>query len=75
MRDYSKVSAQFWVGKTGRALSGDMQTQVVAMYLMTSPHANMIGVFIRHLPVWSGDHSPVGRINEEQPPLIAGPCI
>lgn len=49
MRDYSKVSAQFWVGKTGRALRGDMQTQVVAMYLMTSPHANMIGVY--HCPI------------------------
>ena len=49
MRDYSKVSAQFWVGKTGRAMRGDMQTQVVAMYLMTSPHANMIGVY--HCPI------------------------
>lgn len=45
MRDYSKVSAQFWTGKTGRSLRGDMQTQIVALYLMTSPHANMIGVF------------------------------
>lgn len=45
MRDYSKVSASFWTGKTGKAMRGDMQTQIVAMYLMTSPHANMIGVF------------------------------
>jgi len=49
MRDYSKISAQFWVGKTGRALRGDKQTQVVALYLMTSPHANMIGVY--HCPI------------------------
>jgi hypothetical protein len=49
MRDYSKVSAQFWVGKTGRSLRGDMQTQLIAMYLMTSPHANMIGVY--HCPI------------------------
>lgn len=49
MRDYSKVSGTFWTGKTGRGLRGDMQTQLVALYLMTSPHANMIGVF--HCPV------------------------
>ena len=48
MRDYSKVSGQFWTGKTGKSLRGDMQSQVVAMYLMTSPHSNMIGVF--HCP-------------------------
>jgi hypothetical protein len=46
MRDYSKVSGQFWTGKTGRLLRGDMQAQIVALYLMTSPHANMIGVFL-----------------------------
>lgn len=45
MRDYSKVSGQFWTGRTGKSLRGDMQAQLVAMYLMTSPHANMIGVF------------------------------
>lgn len=49
MRDYGKVSPQFWTGKTGKALRGDMEAQVVAMYLMTSPHANMIGVY--HLPM------------------------
>ena len=45
MRDYGKVSPQFWVGKTGRSLRGNMESQIVALYLMTSPHANMIGVF------------------------------
>lgn len=49
MRDYSKVSGTFWTGKTGKAMRGDFQTQVVAMYLMTSPHANMIGVY--HCPI------------------------
>lgn len=49
MRDYGKVSPQFWTGKTGKALRGDLEAQVVAMYLMTSPHANMIGVY--HLPM------------------------
>lgn len=45
MRDYGKVSPQFWVGKTGKALRGNQEAQIVALYLMTSPHANMIGVY------------------------------
>lgn len=49
MRDYGKVSPQFWIGETGRKLRGNVEAQLVALYLMTSPHANMIGVF--HCPV------------------------
>lgn len=49
MRDYGKVSPQFWTGATGKALRRDPDAQRVAFYLMTSPHANMIGVY--HLPV------------------------
>lgn len=45
MRDYSKVSGAFWTGRTGKALRGKPQLQLTALYLMTSPHANMIGVF------------------------------
>lgn len=49
MRDYARVSPQFWIGMTGKALRGDRDAQIVALYLMTSPHATMIGVF--HCPV------------------------
>jgi hypothetical protein len=49
MRDYGKVSPRFWTGKTGKSLRGDQEAQLLALYLMTSPHANMIGVF--HCPV------------------------
>lgn len=45
MRDFSKVAPSFWTGRTGRMLRGNMEAQVVALYLMTCPHANMIGVF------------------------------
>lgn len=45
MRDYGSVSPQFWIGQTGKALRGNMPAQILALYLMTSPHANMIGVF------------------------------
>lgn len=49
MRDYGKVSPKFWTGASGKALRGHMEAQIVALYLMTSPHANMIGVYT--LPV------------------------
>jgi hypothetical protein len=49
LRDYGTVASQFWVRGTGKELRGDMEAQIVALYLMTSPHANMIGVY--HLPV------------------------
>jgi len=45
MRDYGKVCSQFWTGKTGRKLRGDPISQVVALYLVTSPHSNMIGAY------------------------------
>ncbi|HCP1377309.1 DNA-binding protein [Escherichia coli] len=50
MRDYAKVSPRFWLGDTGRALrKAGAEAQVVAFYLMTSPHANMLGLY--YLPV------------------------
>lgn len=50
MRDYATVSPQFWLGKTGRELrKSGPNAQVVAFYLMTSPHANMLGLY--YLPV------------------------
>ena len=46
MRDYGKVSPQFWIGQTGKKLRAEgMEAQIVAMYLMTSPHANMLGLY------------------------------
>lgn len=46
MRDYGKVSPQFWIGKTGKALRRQgPHTQLVALYLMTCPHANMLGLY------------------------------
>lgn len=50
MRDYAKVAPQFWTGKTGKALkAAGPEAVIVAMYLMTSPHANMIGLY--HCPI------------------------
>lgn len=49
MRDYAKVIPQFWIGETGKALRGNIEAQIVAMYLMTSPHSEWTGVF--HCPI------------------------
>lgn len=49
MRDYGSVSPKFWIGETGKLLRGDQSAQLLALYLMTSPHATMIGVF--HCPI------------------------
>ena len=46
MRDFCKISPQFWTGKTGKSLRGDPEAQIVALYLMTSPHSNMIGIYV-----------------------------
>ncbi len=45
MRDYAKVSPQFWTRGSGKRLRGDADAQVLAMYLVTCPAANMVGIY------------------------------
>lgn len=46
MRDYAKVGPKFWIGATGKKLrAAGPEAQIVALYLMTSPHANMLGLY------------------------------
>lgn len=46
MRDYGKVGPKFWIGATGKKLrAAGPEAQIVALYLMTSPHANMLGLY------------------------------
>jgi hypothetical protein len=53
VREFAKIAPTFWTGKTGKALKKrGANALIVAMYLMSSPHANMIGVY----------HCPVGYI-------------
>lgn len=50
MREYGKVGPQFWIGDTGKKLrAAGAYAQITGMYLMTSPHANMLGMY--YLPV------------------------
>ncbi|WP_433867046.1 conserved phage C-terminal domain-containing protein [Ralstonia wenshanensis] len=46
MRSYGKVGPKFWIGATGKQLRAKgAHAQLVALYLMTSPHANMLGLY------------------------------
>lgn len=49
MRPYAKASPRMWNGMTGKAIRGEKPTQLLYSYLITCPHANMIGLY--HLPV------------------------
>jgi hypothetical protein len=43
MREYGKVYSSFWTSEDIRGMSEDGRT--LALYLMTSPHGNMLGCF------------------------------
>jgi hypothetical protein len=47
--NYGVIWPSFWTGNTGRQLKFDADGRLVATYLMTSPHANIIGVY--HCPI------------------------
>src|SRR5262245_51991315 len=50
MRDYAKIAPQFWIGSTGKQIRQlGTRAQLVALYLITNPHANMIGIY--YLPI------------------------
>lgn len=50
MREYAKVSPLFWTGETGRAVIECGSAAIaIAMYLMTNPHANALGLY--YLPL------------------------
>lgn len=46
MREYARISPRFWIGDTGRKIrERGAPCQLVALYLLTSPHSNMIGMY------------------------------
>ncbi|RRU23602.1 hypothetical protein [Stenotrophomonas sp. 278] len=46
MRDYAKVVPTFWTGETGKAIrKRGPEGVVVALYLMSSPTSNMLGLY------------------------------
>jgi hypothetical protein len=50
MRDYGKIAPTFWTRGSGRLLRGHRDAQTVALYLMTCPSANMVGLYYLPLP-------------------------
>lgn len=51
MRDYARLSPGFWIGHTGRLIrERGRDAQVVAVYLLSAPQANMIGLYYLPLP-------------------------
>ena len=51
---YGNLWSTYWTGKTGRALRGDPNAQLLGCYLISSPHASMIGAY--YLPVGFAAH-------------------
>ena len=46
MRDYAKVMPTFWTGETGKAIRRRGPEGVIcALYLMSSPASNMLGLY------------------------------
>lgn len=50
MREFAKVPPTFWIGKRGSHIRQlGIEAQHLAIYLLTNPHANMLGVY--YLPL------------------------
>lgn len=62
MRDYAIVSPHFWRGETGRSIRGRRPTQILALYLLTCPSSNMLGMY--YLPICTITHE-TGLTDEE----------
>jgi hypothetical protein len=51
-RLYAIVKPGFWTGKTGRAITRlGKDVRILADYLITSPHANLIGLYSLSIPI------------------------
>lgn len=65
MRNYSQFSPTFWTRGSGKNLRGDPVAQVLAVYLFTSPHANMTGIYHVALPTVAHEiGQPVDDVRE-----------
>lgn len=65
MSTYAIVRPTFWAKGSGKALRGDPQAQVLALYLMTCQHANVCGLFRIGLPTISHETGlPASELDE-----------
>jgi hypothetical protein len=77
MRRYAKITPQFWIGETGRKLrDAGHEALLVALYLLTNPHANMLGLY--YIPTSLIAHetglTPEGALEGLQRAIDAGFC-
>ncbi len=77
MREYAAIYSTFWTGSTGKKIRAfGMETQLLALYLLSNPHANMFGLY--YLPLMLISHEtavPEKKINGALDNLIsAGFC-
>jgi len=49
MREYGTIAPTFWTRGTGKALRGKPAQQLVALYLVSAPTSNMIGLY--YIPI------------------------
>lgn len=50
MREFAKISPQFWISDRGKQIKNlGIKAQLIAFYLSTNPHACMIGIY--YLPI------------------------
>lgn len=49
MRTQATIIPTFWTRGSGKKLRGDADAQVLALYLMTSPHSTMVGIYYSSL--------------------------
>lgn len=55
MREFAKISSEFWTSPMGKKIrSCELETKVVAFYLMTCRHTNMLGIY--YLPLILASH-------------------
>lgn len=62
MRTYAQIRPTFWTRGSGKKLRGNPVAQVLALYLMTAPSSNMVGLY--YLPMTTICHET--GLTEEQ---------
>jgi hypothetical protein len=50
MRDYSRIVPAFWTSRTGKELRANRDARILATYFISSPAANMIGLYYLAIP-------------------------
>jgi hypothetical protein len=70
MREYAKISPTFWISLEGKKIKrAGLEAQLVALYLLTNPSANMIGVY--YLPLTLIAHETGQPLEEASKALLS----